>query len=76
MGLTPADADACLEAAVTAAAPPDVAQAGPSTLVLFSTFTLTVCRLSADGGGRSPRSFEKQDACTHVSLHRVPAHFH
>ncbi|TNN56120.1 hypothetical protein EYF80_033670 [Liparis tanakae] len=40
------------------AATVDPAQAAPSMLVLFSTFTLTVCRLRADGGGRSPKSCE------------------
>lgn len=35
----------------------DPKQGAPSTLALFSTFTLTVCRLRADGGGRSPKSF-------------------
>lgn len=27
------------------------------SLALFSNFTLTVCRLKAEGGGRSPKSF-------------------
>ncbi len=47
---TPAGLDAPPAAAA------DPAQATPSTLALFSTFTLTVCRLRADGGGRSPKS--------------------
>lgn len=32
-------------------------QVRPSPLALFSTFTRTVWRLRADGGGRSPKSF-------------------
>lgn len=40
------------------AATVDPVQTTPSMLALFSTFTLTVCRLRADGGGRSPKSFE------------------
>lgn len=35
-------------------------QVPPSTLALFSTFTRTVCRLRADGGGRSPKSCENK----------------
>lgn len=38
----------------------DPVQAAPSTLALFSTFTLTVCRLRAEGGGRSPKSFKNK----------------
>lgn len=45
-----------LHAAVTA----DPEQGAASMLVLFSTFALMVCRLRADGGGRSPKSFEKR----------------
>lgn len=44
-----------LHAAVIA----DPAQGAASMLVLFSTFALMVCRLRADGGGRSPKSFTK-----------------
>lgn len=35
-------------------------QGAPSPLALFSNFILTVCRLRADGGGRSPRSFKNK----------------
>lgn len=42
------------------AATVDPVQTAPSPLTLFSTFTLTVCRLRADGGGRSPKSFTKK----------------
>lgn len=42
------------------AATADPVQGTPSTLALFSTFTLTVCRLRADGGGRSPKSFKNK----------------
>lgn len=34
----------------------DPVQTVPSMLALFSTFTRTVCRLRADGGGRSAKS--------------------
>lgn len=62
LGLTLAE---LLETPAGLEAPPaatlDPAQAGPSMLALFSTFTLTVCRLSADGGGRSPKSLKKKN---------------
>lgn len=41
------------------AAATEPAQGAASTLVLFSTFALMVCRLRADGGGRSPKSLTK-----------------
>lgn len=40
----------------------DPVQGAPSMLALFSTLTLTVCRLRADGGGRSPKSFENKSS--------------
>lgn len=43
-------------AGLQAAATPEPAQGAASMLVRFSTFALMVCRLRADGGGRSPRS--------------------
>lgn len=53
-----------LEAPADLDAPPaarvDAVQVAPSLLPLFSTFTLTVCRLRADGGGRSPKSFKNK----------------
>lgn len=39
-------------------------QVPPSTLALFSTLTRTVCRLRADGGGRSPKSCENKLHCS------------
>lgn len=51
-----------LETAAGLDAPPAATavpvQTTPSTLALFSTLTRTVCKLRADGGGRSPKSFE------------------
>lgn len=61
LGLMPEElpeTTAGLEAAPVATLDP--VQAPPSMLALFSTFTRTVCRLRADGGGRSPRSFQSK----------------
>lgn len=61
MGLMQAE---LLETPAGLAAPPaatvDTVQGTPSPLARFSTFTLTVCRLRADGGGRSPKSFKNK----------------
>lgn len=61
LGLTLAE---LLETPAGLDAPPvatlDPVQTAPSMLALFSTFTLTVCRLRADGGGRSPKSFKNK----------------
>lgn len=46
-------------AGLHAAAIADPAQGAESMLVLFSTFALMLCRLRADGGGRSPKSLTK-----------------
>lgn len=46
-------------AGLHAAAAADPEHGGASMLALFSTFALMVCRLRADGGGRSPKSFTK-----------------
>lgn len=55
-----------LHAAVTA----DPVQGAASMLVLFSTFALMVCRLRADGGGRSPKSFKKKKDVAFVSFQK------
>lgn len=61
LGLTPRELP---EAPVGLGVPPTATvgpvQAVASMLVFFSTFTLTVCRLRADGGGRSPKSFKNK----------------
>lgn len=53
------------------AATVDPGQATLSMLVLFSIFTLTDCRLRADGGGRSPKSFENTQCFSVSSFHGI-----
>lgn len=54
----PLETPAGLDAPSAAVEEPE--QAAPSMLTLFSTFTRTVSKLRAEGGGRSPKSFGKK----------------
>lgn len=58
-----------LDAPSAAAEEPE--QAAPSMLTLFSTFTRTVSKLRAEGGGRSPKSFGKKNIDDILLVHDV-----